>query len=122
MSRSRARSPSIASDYSDITTSPSEAQAEWDESMRQLELLCSMILLPVFGKWAGRQVAYYIWAKVPSMLPVLLAQQLFDGTPNKLFTMIPEAASRIAQRQRYSIPRGDTIDFFIQWYAYRHSG
>ncbi|ODQ53838.1 hypothetical protein SAICODRAFT_29826 [Saitoella complicata NRRL Y-17804] len=64
MSRSRARSPSIASDYSDITTSPSEAQAEWDESMRQLELLCSMILLPVFGKWAGRQVAYYIWGSV----------------------------------------------------------
>lgn len=31
------------------------AQEEWDESVAQLQLLISVIALPVLGKWLGRR-------------------------------------------------------------------
>lgn len=41
----------------------SDAEREWRESMQQLELLLSMVLVPYIGKYFGRKFAYYGWAK-----------------------------------------------------------
>ena len=42
------------SDYSE-----SDAEAEWRESIEQLELLLSMVLVPFIGKYFGRRCAYW---------------------------------------------------------------
>jgi len=44
------------SDYDD-----SDADAEWRESLQQLELLLTMVLVPYVGKYFGRKCAY--WGK-----------------------------------------------------------
>jgi hypothetical protein len=82
--------PSAASSYADITRpstgeevdslpsssagsstsiSPSEeeeisdAEREWNESLQQLELLLTMVLVPYLGKYFGRKCAFWGWAK-----------------------------------------------------------
>jgi hypothetical protein len=35
------------------------AQQEWEESLRQLNLLVSVVLLPYFGKWLGRRWSHW---------------------------------------------------------------
>lgn len=53
------------SEYSYFNTSTgngyqiSDAQAEWEESLRQLEQLLTFILVPVIGKFFGRRFAYF---------------------------------------------------------------
>ena len=39
----------------------SDAEREWRESLQQLELLLTMVLVPYIGKYFGRKVAY--WGK-----------------------------------------------------------
>lgn len=34
-------------------------QEEWEESMRQIESVLSVIILPFFGKWYGRRFAFW---------------------------------------------------------------
>lgn len=34
-------------------------QEEWEESMRQIEAVLSVIILPFFGKWWGRRFAFW---------------------------------------------------------------
>ncbi|EEA19034.1 hypothetical protein TMatcc_010422 [Talaromyces marneffei ATCC 18224] len=46
------------SDYQD-----SDAEEQWRESLEQLELLLTMVLVPFIGKYAGRKCAYWGWAK-----------------------------------------------------------
>lgn len=41
--------------------SESDAEREWKESMQQLELLLSMVLVPYLGKYFGRKFAYWGW-------------------------------------------------------------
>jgi len=41
----------------------SDAEREWKESMQQLELLLSMVLVPYLGKYFGRKFAYYGWKR-----------------------------------------------------------
>lgn len=36
-----------------------DAEEEWQESLRQLELLISMVVVPFLGKWVGRRTAYW---------------------------------------------------------------
>lgn len=36
-----------------------DAEREWKESLQQLELLLTMVLIPYFGKYFGRKLAYY---------------------------------------------------------------
>lgn len=43
---------SVDDDYSD-------AEAEWRESIQQLELLLTMVLVPFIGKYFGRKCAYW---------------------------------------------------------------
>lgn len=45
-------SPSEDDDYSD-------AEREWKESLQQLELLLTMVLVPYLGKYFGRKAAYW---------------------------------------------------------------
>ncbi|KAI1439128.1 hypothetical protein GGR50DRAFT_699118 [Xylaria sp. CBS 124048] len=47
---------SFESDYYD-------AQKEWEQSLEQLELLLTMILIPFAGKFLGRKFAYWSWAR-----------------------------------------------------------
>ncbi len=37
----------------------SDAQKEWEESLQQLELLLTMVVVPYMGKFFGRKFAYY---------------------------------------------------------------
>ena len=46
----------ISEDYSE-----SDAEREWRESLQQLELLLSMVIVPYLGKYFGRKFAY--WGK-----------------------------------------------------------
>ncbi|EED12364.1 conserved hypothetical protein [Talaromyces stipitatus ATCC 10500] len=48
----------LLSDYED-----SDAEEQWRESLQQLELLLTMVLVPVIGKYAGRRCAYWGWTK-----------------------------------------------------------
>ncbi|KAK0256228.1 hypothetical protein LTR91_009925 [Friedmanniomyces endolithicus] len=54
---STSRSPSDDEDYS------SDADREWRESLQQLELLLTMVLVPYLGKYFGRRCAYWGWGK-----------------------------------------------------------
>ena len=37
----------------------SDAEREWRESLQQLELLLTMVLVPYLGKYFGRKAAYW---------------------------------------------------------------
>ncbi|KAL5373759.1 hypothetical protein DPSP01_012451 [Paraphaeosphaeria sporulosa] len=41
----------------------SDAEREWRESLQQIELLLTMVLVPYVGKYFGRKAAYWGWAK-----------------------------------------------------------
>ncbi|KAI8941126.1 hypothetical protein NX059_002365 [Plenodomus lindquistii] len=41
----------------------SDAEREWRESLQQLELLLTMVMVPYLGKYFGRKCAYWGWAK-----------------------------------------------------------
>ena len=47
----------ISEDFSE-----SDAEREWRESLQQLELLLSMVIVPYLGKYFGRKFAY--WGEV----------------------------------------------------------
>ncbi|KAK6434588.1 hypothetical protein LTR95_004212 [Oleoguttula sp. CCFEE 5521] len=51
-------SVSPSEDYED-----SDAEREWRESLQQLELLLTMVLVPYLGKYFGRKCAYWGWGK-----------------------------------------------------------
>jgi hypothetical protein len=46
------------SDYS-TSTYTSDAEREWEESLKQLELLLGMVVVPFVGKYFGRKCAYW---------------------------------------------------------------
>jgi hypothetical protein len=50
-----------SSDASDSIseTSDSDADREWTESLQQLELLLTMVVVPYIGKYFGRKAAYW---------------------------------------------------------------
>ncbi|KAL1584327.1 hypothetical protein WHR41_06713 [Cladosporium halotolerans] len=41
----------------------SDAEREWRESLQQLELLLTMVLVPYLGKYFGRKCAYWGWGR-----------------------------------------------------------
>ena len=56
--------PSSQPDSDDITISESDyeesdADKEWKESLQQVELLLSMVIVPYMGKYFGRKFAYW---------------------------------------------------------------
>ncbi|KAM3504521.1 hypothetical protein MY11210_008318 [Beauveria gryllotalpidicola] len=54
--------PSLSTDeiYSD---DEDDAQAEWERSLEQVQMLLTMVLVPWMGKFFGRKFAYWSWAK-----------------------------------------------------------
>ena len=52
-------STSDDSDLDTLSDDYSDAEAEWRESIEQLELLLSMVLVPFIGKYLGRKCAYW---------------------------------------------------------------
>lgn len=48
----------------------SDAEQEWRESLQQLELLLTMVLVPYLGKYFGRRCAY--WGESSSFVAVHL--------------------------------------------------
>ena len=56
--------PSVSTSdiYSD--DADSEAQAEWERSLEQLQLLLTMMIVPWMGKYFGRKFAY--WSELHS--------------------------------------------------------
>ncbi|RKF78250.1 hypothetical protein GcC1_057029 [Golovinomyces cichoracearum] len=75
MSSSDSFSPASHSDddyeslpSSDITNDTfsdeiSDAQEEWENSLRQLDMIISMVIVPYVGKYFGRKFAIWSWAK-----------------------------------------------------------
>jgi hypothetical protein len=61
--------PSTSATSTDISASDqewqSDAEREWKESLQQLELLLTMVLVPYVGKYFGRKAAYWgeFWNK-----------------------------------------------------------
>lgn len=53
--------PSTISSGTDSTDSEfeSDAQREWEQSLDQLQLLLTMVLIPFVGKYMGRKFAYW---------------------------------------------------------------
>lgn len=45
----------------------SDAQKEWEQSLEQLQLLMTMVLIPFAGKFLGRKFAY--WSKTDQIRP-----------------------------------------------------
>ncbi|KAL9054872.1 MAG: hypothetical protein Q9162_003905 [Coniocarpon cinnabarinum] len=59
-------SPSTSSSSSTVSNPDnieSDADREWRESLQQLELLLTMVLVPYVGKYFGRKFAYWAWGK-----------------------------------------------------------
>lgn len=51
------------SDLETLSDDYSDAEAEWRESIEQLELLLTMVLVPFVGKYLGRRCAYWSMSK-----------------------------------------------------------
>ncbi|KAF2674229.1 hypothetical protein BT63DRAFT_449224 [Microthyrium microscopicum] len=41
----------------------SDAEKEWHESLQQIELLLTIMVVPYIGKYFGRKAAYWGWGK-----------------------------------------------------------
>ncbi|EAU38368.1 conserved hypothetical protein [Aspergillus terreus NIH2624] len=52
-----------ASDLETLSDDYSDAEEEWRESIEQLELLLTMVLVPFIGKYLGRKCAYWSWTR-----------------------------------------------------------
>ncbi|KAF9892917.1 hypothetical protein FE257_000509 [Aspergillus nanangensis] len=52
-----------ASDLDTLSDDYSDAEEEWRESIEQLELLLTMVLVPFVGKFLGRKCAYWSWTR-----------------------------------------------------------
>lgn len=55
-----------SSELATLSDDYSDAEEEWRESIEQLELLLSMVIVPFVGKFLGRKCAY--WGMVPVLL------------------------------------------------------
>lgn len=77
-------SPAQADDVDSLPSSPadtddssstddygeSDAEREWRESLQQLELLLTMVLIPYLGKYFGRRCAY--WGQLDHLSIILI--------------------------------------------------
>jgi hypothetical protein len=51
--------PSTSTESFDSDEEDYDAQKEWEQSLEQLQLLLTMILIPFAGKYFGRKFAYW---------------------------------------------------------------
>lgn len=59
--------PSISSGVLSSEADSTDAQKEWEESLEQIQLLLTMIIVPFAGKFLGRKFAY--WSTLPCPCP-----------------------------------------------------
>ena len=52
-------SSELGSNSDDDDERESDAEREWEDSLRQLELVLTMVVLPYAGKYLGRRFAYW---------------------------------------------------------------
>ncbi|KAH1630808.1 hypothetical protein KXX59_006951, partial [Aspergillus fumigatus] len=52
-----------SSDLDTLSDDYSDAEEEWRESIEQLELLLTMVIVPFIGKYLGRRCAYWGWTR-----------------------------------------------------------
>lgn len=57
--------PSISSGVLSSEADSTDAQKEWEESLEQIQLLLTMIIVPFAGKFLGRKFAY--WSTLPCL-------------------------------------------------------
>lgn len=70
--------PSLSS--SDISSeADSDAQREWEQSLEQLQLLLTMVIIPFTGKYFGRKFAYWGTHATTNPHPVLSHAAKFTG-------------------------------------------
>lgn len=67
---------SSSSALSDDDLDESDAEKEWKESLQQLELLLTVVVVPYVGKYIGRKCAY--WGECTRVLPFIMR-----GEPGK---------------------------------------
>ncbi|KAL8829296.1 MAG: hypothetical protein Q9170_006236 [Blastenia crenularia] len=78
-------SPTTSSiDESSDDGEETDAEREWKESLQQIELLLTMVVVPYIGKYFGRKCAYWGWAKFmewkyPVQI-VVISENTFKGT------------------------------------------
>jgi len=58
-------SSSSESDTSSSSKDSEALQKEFDESMKQLQMLLTIVVMPFIGKWMGRKVAYWSELSTP---------------------------------------------------------
>jgi hypothetical protein len=58
-SSSSSSSSSDASSDFDEEEQAAMIQEEWEESLRQLEVVFSIVVIPFFGKWYGRRFGFW---------------------------------------------------------------
>jgi len=51
---------SSSSDHSETSDLEAE-QREWEENLKQLQLIVSVVLLPYIGKWLGRKWSFWLY-------------------------------------------------------------
>lgn len=71
-----------SSDLDALSDDYSDAEEEWRESIEQLELLLSMVLVPFVGKYLGRKCAY--WSMYSVSLVVIIARVLTGCSLHRL--------------------------------------
>ena len=76
--------PDSETDSDGVTASESDyeesdAEKEWKESLQQLELLLSMVIVPYMGKYFGRKFAYWGETEAPLTLSETLLMTVQAG-------------------------------------------
>lgn len=56
-------STSVSASSDVYSEADSDAQAEWERSLEQLQLLLTMMIVPWIGKYFGRKFAYWSWSR-----------------------------------------------------------
>lgn len=78
--------PSTSTESFDSDDDDYDAQKEWEQSLEQLQLLLTMILVPFAGKYLGRKFAY--WSKSRHLFPAIEpAPEGLLTTKNRLGTL-----------------------------------
>lgn len=106
--------PSISSDLlsSEASESPSDAQKEWEESLEQIQLLLTMVVVPFAGKYLGRKFAYWsMSAPALPRFPTRPGRRDGTGPPpgNVLFANI-RPSNRLGEVHGVGTQRRGTVD------------
>lgn len=75
---------SADSDSIDSDLEESDAEREWKESLEQLELLLTMVIVPYLGKYFGRKCAYWGEFSVEKKIASSKVAKIVRASTNRL--------------------------------------